>query len=265
VRGPLAIGDGRYLGLGILRPVPEVLRDVLVFPIPEQARVARDDSGALLLATRRALMALSHEVEGDASRLFSGHEPDGGPAASGRHEHVFLAADDNDGDGRIDRIVVAAPWACDHAMRPERRWRRVFDTVVSRLQTLRAGRLGVMTLAGAERLPEGDSLVGPSRVWESRTPYRATRHAGRRKDAVAALKGDLLAECQRRRLPKPAIEMLDVSVLPNGNGLRARVRLHFAVAVKGPLLLGRDSHRGGGLFAAARGGETLTTHCTEPR
>jgi len=92
VRGPLAIGDGRYLGLGILRPVPEVLRDVLVFPIPEQARVARDDSGALLLATRRALMALSHEVEGDASRLFSGHEPDGGPGGARPPEAGFFSA-----------------------------------------------------------------------------------------------------------------------------------------------------------------------------
>jgi CRISPR-associated protein Csb2 len=265
VRGPLAIGDGRYLGLGVLRPVREVLRDVLVFPVPEQARVECADSSALVLATRRALMALSRETEGDASRLFSGHEPDGSPAASGRHEHVFLAADDNDDDGRIDRIVVAAPWACDHAMRPGRHLPRVFDTVVSRLRTLRAGRLGVMTLAGPEPLPEGDSLVGPSRVWESRTPYRATRHAGRRKDAVAALEGDLVAECQRRRLPKPAVEMLEVSFLPNGNGLRARARLRFAVAVKGPLLLGRDSHRGGGLFAVARGRETLTAHRSEPR
>jgi CRISPR-associated protein Csb2 len=87
-------------------------------------------------------------------------------------------------------------------------------------------------------------------VWQSRTPYLATRHAGRRKDVAVALNRDLVAECQRRRLPEPAVEILEVSALPNGNGLSGRARLRFAVAVEGPLLLGRDSHRGGGLFAA---------------
>lgn len=36
---------------------------------------------------------------------------------------------------------------------------------------------------------------------------------------------------------------------PRG-GLRARLRLAFAVAVEGPLLLGCGSHMGSGLFAA---------------
>jgi CRISPR-associated protein Csb2 len=37
--------------------------------------------------------------------------------------------------------------------------------------------------------------------------------------------------------------------------LAAHVRLRFAVAVKGPIMLGRDSHIGGGLFIAADGGK----------
>jgi hypothetical protein len=36
---------------------------------------------------------------------------------------------------------------------------------------------------------------------------------------------------------------------PDGR-IAARLLLHFAVGVAGPLLLGRDSHQGGGLFLA---------------
>ena len=39
---------------------------------------------------------------------------------------------------------------------------------------------------------------------------------------------------------------------PRG-GIRARFCLTFSIAVEGPLVLGRDSHMGGGLFAATDG------------
>jgi hypothetical protein len=55
-----------------------------------------------------------------------------------------------------------------------------------------------------------------------------------------------------------SVELLEVMSLPNGGGLKARARLGFATGVRGPLLLGRDSHRGGGLFSAcAEGALTL--------
>jgi CRISPR-associated protein Csb2 len=161
VRGPLAIGDGRYLGLGIMRPVRDAWRDVIVFPISSDANIGVADAPALLQAARRALMALSRDVRGDVARLFSGHEEDGGPAASGSHEHVFLACDDADGDGRIDRLMVAAPWMCDRSIAGEPRMRGVFDDVVSRLKSIRAGRLGVIDLGSPEALADGDALIGP--------------------------------------------------------------------------------------------------------
>jgi CRISPR-associated protein Csb2 len=37
----------------------------------------------------------------------------------------------------------------------------------------------------------------------------------------------------------------------SGMGLFGEMRLKFRAAVEGPLLLGRDRHFGGGLFAAA--------------
>jgi CRISPR-associated protein Csb2 len=251
--GPLVIGDGRYLGLGLMAPAREVLRDVFVFMIPKQAKITCAERSALMQAVRRALMALSRDIQGETRRLFSGHEQNGGPAAFGRHEHVFLAADDSDGDGRIDRLIVAAPWVCDRSMRPNRGMRRDFDRVVSHLETVRAGRLGVIALGKPMPVANDDPLAAPSRAWQSRTPYRATRHAGRRKDPKAALVRDLVSECMRRGFPKPEVEILELSTVPNGGGLTAQARLHFAVAVRGPLLLGRDSHRGGGLFAAIAG------------
>ena len=56
-----------------------------------------------------------------------------------------------------------------------------------------------------------------------------------------------------RQTNKPGFLDMRVSCLfsavPNGGGLLAQLRLRFAAAIYGPLLLGRDSHRGGGLFA----------------
>jgi CRISPR-associated protein Csb2 len=254
LRGPLLIGDGRYLGLGLMAPEPDELRDAAVFAVPAEIGIAASDGPALVHAARRALMALARDAGGEVSRLFSGHEDDGGRAASGRHEHLFIAADDNDGDGRIDRLIIAAPWACDRSLdRPSRSLRASFDAVVSRLETLRVGRLGVIGLGRPIGLSEQDLLVGPAYVWESRTSYLATRHAGRRKDAMTMLARDVSTECLRRGLPAPAeVDILECKGIANGGGLAARARLRFATAVRGPLLLGRDSHRGGGVFVADR-------------
>ena len=250
LRGPLVIGDGRYLGLGVMAALKDASRDVVSFRIAPQANIAITDGPALVHAVRRALMSLARDRNARVPRLFSGHEDDGARAATGHHEHVFLAANDEDGDALIDRLVVAAPWACDRSgAPPTQRDRALFDRVVSALAEVRAGRLGVVTFEHPAELTSGDPLIGPARVWQSRTHYRATRHAGRRKDLAAALIRDVIAGCARRGLPRPEVELLEFSAVPNGGGLLAQLRLRFAAAIYGPLLLGRDSHRGGGLFA----------------
>jgi len=250
IRGPVIIGDGRYLGLGLMAPVKNAWSDALVLAVPREASIQASDGPQLVQAARRALMALSRDQDGKVPRLFSGHEPNGARAASGQHEHVFLAADDGDKDDFIDRLIVAAPWACDRSVKPKRGARQMFDAVVSRLETLRAGSLGVIALGRPEPFARNDPLIGPARVWESCTPYHATRHAGRRKDPRSSLVHDMMMECIRRGLPRPEVKLLSFSALPNGAGLTARAELHFATAIRGPLLLGNDSHRGGGLFVA---------------
>ena len=247
VRGPLVIGNGRYLGLGLMAPKKDSAHDVFILSIAPEANIAIADAPSLLHAVRRALMALSKDMQNRVPRLFSGHEPNGTPAGSGRHDHVFLAADDTDGDGRIDRLIVAAPWVCDLTTQGSRKDRTYFNDVVTTLTKVRAGPLGVLTLGPAYALAAGDPLVGPSRVWESRTPYRPTRHAGRGKETDTFVVQDIISECERRGLPRPEAELLELNVGPNW-GLATRMRLRFAVAVEGPVMLGRDSHKGGGLF-----------------
>jgi CRISPR-associated protein Csb2 len=55
-------------------------------------------------------------------------------------------------------------------------------------------------------------------------------------------------ECRRLRLPRMDVEVLEARGLARA-GLAGRTRLRFATAVAGPILIGRDRHFGGGLFA----------------
>ena len=250
--GPLVIGDGRFCGLGLMEPVRR-RTNVFTFDLDGAHRVAFEDRAALIHHLRRALMALSRDNAGHVARLFSGHEAAGGSDDAGHHAHVFLAADGgpNDGDP-ISRLVVAAPWAADRRAKRQKRQRgeqRHFEEVTRRLSELRAGRLGRFGHLTAEPIEDGDPLVGPASDWVARTPYVSTRNLKKRDDPVAFVRADVAAECVRRGLPTPAeIHVLRVSAGPRGGRPNADLRLRFAVAIRGPVLLGRDSHSGGGLF-----------------
>jgi CRISPR-associated protein Csb2 len=250
-QAPVVIGDGRYLGLGIMAPVRERKRDVLVFGLGDAAGLTVGDRESLLLAVRRALMSRARTAEGGVPRLFSGHEDDGSPAASGQHDHVFLAAD-GDRDGRIQRLIVAAPWECDRAVRAEPATRRLFGDIVSGLREVRAGRLGVLALEGPEEATEGDPIVGPARIWRTHTAFTLTRYAKRHSHSRDAFVADVRAECERRGLsPLPRVEV-GLVLSHQRAATAAQLVLHFPEPVRGPILLGRDSHRGGGLFRAIR-------------
>ena len=253
ISGPLVIGDGRFCGLGLLQPLTSPT-DVVVINLGENHRVARKDRAVVIGHLRRALMALARDDSGQVARLFSGHEPDGRSDSAGHHAHVFLAADAGDNKNEsITRLIVAAPWAVDRQAKPYRNDRHLFGQVVHRLTELRAGCIGRFDHLKAEPPEEGDPLLGPAKVWIGRTPYMATRNLKKRDDPDAAVKIDVATECVRRGLPVPTeIEVLNVTVGPSGGRPTAKLKLRFAIAVRGPLLLGRDSHAGGGLFHALK-------------
>ena len=252
VSGPLLIGDGRFCGLGLMEPVT-ARRDIFVFDLGPERRIAPEDRPGLVRSLRRALMALARDEAGGVHGLFSGHETDGRSDRAGHHAHVFLAVDGGTNrEEAITRLVVAAPWAVDRKAKPRREDRRLFDRVIRQLRDLRAGRLGRFEHLSAEPVENGDPLLGPAVLWIGTTPYVATRNLKRREDPAAAIKADVAAECMRRGLPIPTeIHVSDVSAGPRGGRPAAMLELRFAAALRGPLLLGRDSHAGGGLFHAA--------------
>lgn len=249
VSGPIVIGDGRYYGLGLFQPMRDLRRDIVVLPITSAHRPTVADRADFLEAVRRALMALARDSYGNISRLFSGHEPNGSAARSGRHHHVFLAADDCDADGLLDRLLIVAPWRADLTTKAWRNNWEEFERVANALATIRAGKLGVFELAHPRDLPANDSLIRRSQRWVSVTPYVPTRYPKQVDELNAVLAEDLRLECQRRGLPRPTVEIISVKSGPRG-GVRMMARLQFAVAIAGPLLLGRDSHGGGGMFIA---------------
>lgn len=265
VSGPIVIGDGRWLGFGVMAPLRRGPPALHVFAIDQAEAPPLAARETLVRALRNAVMARVDTVIGGERRqrgetlpvFFTGHVEDGAPARSSHHEHLFFLADDVDGDGRIDRLAIVAPHLADRSIAydPDRRSAirshlDVLDRALAGFTLLRAGRAGAPHLLPMAEPGDDDPVFGRAKAWVSRTPYRPTRHAGRRKDVKEAIVGDVLAECDRRALPRPEVEVIRFDSIPNGGGFSASVGLRFEVATCGPLLLGRDSHRGGGLFAA---------------
>ena len=247
VDGPLILGNGRFVGLGLMIPT-DTTDDIFAFRL-SAADWPHRDGRVLLQPLRRALMALDRDAAGNVSRLFSGHEADGRPDSGGHHAHVFLAADRGAVDGET-RLIVAAPWAVDRSAKPQRGERRRFCEVVRGLHDLRAGAQGRFANLSAHPIASDDPLVGPASRWIGSTPYVATRYP-KSDDLAGFLIADAMQECQRRGLPRPTgVQVRDLRPVRRGARPMASLMLEFAVAVHGPILLGRDSHGGGGLFHA---------------
>lgn len=152
-------------------------------------------------------------------------------------------------DPERSRLLIAAPHVLDRRepTSEEREHLAVLDGALENLRELRVGSAGRLALRRDWVDLDADVLTAPSRTWESVTPYRVTRHA-KKVDATEALCTDLRVECRRQGLPEPvAVHPLEAHGL-RGIGLVGRARLAFAVAVRGPILLGRSRYLGGGLF-----------------
>jgi CRISPR-associated protein Csb2 len=270
VAGPLVIGDGRWLGLGVMAPVLEAPPAVHIFTIDRAEAPPVAEREILARALRRAVMARVNEElvqsrirSGNAPRrteplptFFTGHLKDGKPARSGRHEHLFFLVDDSDDDGRIEALAVISPHLADRSLALDpRKLReieghlRVLDRALAELTVLRAGRTGAPRLSRVAA-QNNYLLFGRAMNWVSRSLYLPTRHP-RGGSVEAAVETDLVAECHRRGLPNPEVEVLDIKVGPR-DGLAAAARLRFKTAIQGPVIVGRGSHFGAGLFGVER-------------
>ena len=180
--------------------------------------------------------------------LFHGHEPNGDPARSGQHSHLFFCAYSSTEDSRIDRVAVIAPDFCDRNSQTTKWW-GALERAVDELQFLVCGSKGKLQLEPIT--PEGEKVLGLSRRWRSVTHYNPTRHPKGTRPHGDFIACDVKAECARRSLPIPhTVEVLEIQNGPRGS-LSAHLALSFKSAVRGPLLLGRRSHFGDGLFAEA--------------
>lgn len=246
IEGPLLLGDGRFLGLGLMAPVIDVVPGAHAFAIadglagqPEPLDIAR--------ALRRAVMARVQATLGTRERLapfFSGHAEDGAPVRRSRSSHLSFAFEPD-----LQRLLVLAPHVVERRAptSQELDHLRTLDAALGGFRELRAGHAGRLTLSRRVVGDDGDeSLFGRSQVWQSVTPYVVTRHLTR-VDAAQALAADARAECRRLGLPEPTVESRNLRGIPKA-GLTGDVRLTFGQSVSGPLLLGRTRYLGGGLF-----------------
>jgi CRISPR-associated protein Csb2 len=177
--------------------------------------------------------------------FFSGHGPDGMPARSEQHPHLFFLFDPDS-----SRLMILAPHFVDRREPNEEERRHLHDLqqAMNGFNELRAGAMGCLRLRQITVDPKTDPLFAPARVWDSITPYTVTRHM-KLGSATHALATDLYAECDRRGLPTPSVIPQDIQGIP-GVGLNALVRLIFPEPIPGPMILGRRRYIGGGVFMA---------------
>lgn len=248
VDGPLVIGDGRFLGLGVMAPV-RTPKGVYAFEIESGIENVPDPLD-LTRAMRRAVMARVQEAFGKVEALpsyFSGHDGEGGPARGEGSAHLSFAFDVS-----IPRLLVIAPHLLERR-EPfgwERRYLELLNLALQGLVELRAGRSGLLSLRRLVSDVTSDAAFAPAKSWRTLTPYVATRHQ-KRIGAVEALSTDVLEECRRRGLPEPRVVTVRAVRGMPGIGLVGDLELEFATAVAGPILIGRNRHFGGGLFSGA--------------
>ncbi|MBV1788006.1 type I-U CRISPR-associated protein Cas5/Cas6 [Marinobacterium sp. D7] len=216
-----------------------------------------EDTVRITETFRAALIhTLDKRLGASVSPLISGHDlPE-----KNHHDHAFYLAEDMDGDGHIDHLLLYVPGGIDPDtqralirlerlwMRDGSEWRLLLDTTGHHL----------------------GQLSGSSRVWQSLTPYL---HPWHRKKGFGVVE-QIRKECGLRGLPEPEVEVLDSIDVGPGNRSRRPVHFHrfrgrrgisqpdrqgsflrlsFPEEVRGPIALGFACHFGLGLFGIVEG------------
>jgi len=233
---------------------------------PSQMRVARfamsstvlpqvTDTVVVAERSRRVLMGIHRKVSGGdptaVSMQLAGKTEAGGPGRD--HEHAFFLPIDEDGDGRIDHLLLRAPRGFDGSeLEAVDRFRRLWQA---------DGRpdINLVLVSLAPELP----LVATR--WVSATPLVIGRHHRKgRGTYLEWLEGEIRRECAFHNLAAPsAVEWITetqtdahgfrwlefVRCRKGGSPLQGHgCRLTFDEPVRGPFALGSLSHFGLGLF-----------------
>lgn len=243
IQGPLILGNGRFAGLGLMRPVEDSdAAGIIAFRIASGLTVA--DPLGVAQSLRRAMLARAGD---EAPPLVTGHATSTTPLRTGDTAHVACLADLPRG-----RLMVVAPHRIDHRKATASEAREFADlrSKMQGMTELLAGAAGRLRLL-PDVIAQDDPVFGSARCWESVTPYRVTRHA-KGVNPEHALMADVMVELRRRGRPEAQVTVLECRAGPNG-GITGRLRLTFAATLCGPLLLGQTRQKGGGLFATGTG------------
>ncbi len=218
VSGMIVLGDGRYLGLGLMAPVRQTA-GVIVFAIVG-GLAGKVDHLAVARSLRRAVMARVQDEIGKREKLsvfFTGHEEDGSVARHGQRSHLAYVFDNVN-----ERLLVLAPHFMEkrNPSKAERENLRLLEKAIEGMSILRAGEAGVLSLERTWIDTESDPLFSPSVRWITQTSYQPTRYC-KAADQKQAVIEDVLVELSRRGFPKPTqVTPSIIEIGPRG-GVRA--------------------------------------------
>jgi len=186
------------------------------------------------------------------SQQFSGKRADGTPVKG--HRHAFFLPLDEDGDGRLDHMLVYAADPFDSSELT------ALDQLRSVWQPKGRPDVNLVLVSLSAEIP-GQS----SKQWVSTTPFVTSRHYRKGRGTFGEwLTGEIERECAFHGLPKPA----EVEWIPHTLTTQQPIRwmefirsrknrsplrgygciLSFDEPVKGPFALGSSCHFGLGLF-----------------
>lgn len=110
------------------------------------------------------------KIHNTPSKIFAGKDVDGTPLEG--NEHAYYFPYDNDGDGKLERIVVYSTKGFDRSHQESLlKIRKLYGYPLKRELNLML--LGMGSFDGAQGNSE---IMGSSKVWRSATPFLLTRH-----------------------------------------------------------------------------------------
>ncbi len=160
---------------------------------------------------RAACMSM---CEDGSLSVFSGKDEEGNYLKEG-HEHAHYIATDEDGDGKLDHLTIYAKNGFESAHQ------RVFYDMNRLYGFKNRPEISLVLLGMVEDIgdwPYSTGLLGPSKIWNSATPFILTRHpkltrSGRWK--TEALPVDVVVPEDLGRFPTEGHLLLEYGVTPD--------------------------------------------------